>query len=83
MAAKPLLALAAFSLAATGTAASAQSAAPLSVANAPLVRQGADPDEAAELRGTILPVAIAVLVVVMLAFVIKELGDDNELPGSP
>lgn len=83
MAAKPLLALAAVSLAAAGTPASAQSAASLSLANAPLVRQGAGLDEAADMRGTIVPVLVGVLVIGMLAFVIKELGDNNELPGSP
>jgi hypothetical protein len=83
MIAKPLLALAAFSLAAAGTAASAQTAAPLSVAQASLVqRQGADPNEAADLRGTILPVLIGAIVIGMLVFVIMELGDDNELPES-
>jgi hypothetical protein len=83
MAAKPLLALAAVSLAVAGTSASAQSAAPLSLANAPMVRQGAGLDEASHLRGTIVPLLVGVLVIGMLAFVIKELGDDNELPGSP
>lgn len=83
MVAKPFLALAAFSLAAVGTSASAQSAASLSLANAPMVRQGAGLDGAAELRGTIIPVLVGILIIGMLAFVIKELGDDNELPGSP
>jgi hypothetical protein len=83
MVAKPLLALAAFSLAMTGTAASAQSAAPLSVAQSSLARQGAGLNGAADLRGTILPVLIGVLIIGMLAFVIKEAGDDNDLPNSP
>lgn len=83
MLAKPFLALAAVSLAASGTVASAQSAAPLSLANAPMVRQGAGLNEAADLRGgIILPVLIGLLVIGMLVFVVKELGDDNELPGS-
>jgi hypothetical protein len=83
MVAKPLLALAAFSLVMAGTAASAQSAAPLSVAQSPMVRHGAGLNEAADLRGTILPVLIGVLIIGMLAFVIKEVGDDNDLPDSP
>ena len=83
MAAKPLLAFAAFSLAAVSTSATAQSAASLSLANAPMVRQGAGLDGTSELRGTIIPVLVGVLIIGMLAFVIKELGDDNELPGSP
>ena len=83
MAAKPLLVLAAVALAAAGTSASAQNAASLSLANAPMVRQGAGLEGAAELRGTIVPVLVGVLIIAMLAFVIKELGDNNELPGSP
>ncbi len=83
MVAKPLLAFAAFSLATVSTSASAQSAAPLSLANAPMVRQGAGLNGAADLRGTILPILVGVIIIGMLAFVIKELGDDNELPGSP
>lgn len=83
MAAKPFLALAAFALAATGTAASAQSAASLSLANAPMVRQGAGLDDASGLRGTIMPILVGLLVIGMIVFVVKELGDDNELPGSP
>jgi hypothetical protein len=83
MLAKPFLALAAFSLAAVGTAASAQSAASLSLANAPMVRQGADLNEAGNLRGTILPVLLGILVIGMLVFVVKELGSDNDLPDSP
>ena len=83
MVAKPLLAFAAFSLVMAGTAASAQSAAPLSLGQSPMVRQGAGLDDAAELRGTIIPVLVGILIVGMLAFVIKKLGDDNNLPGSP
>ena len=83
MVAKPFLALAAFSLAMAGTAASAQSAASLSLANAPMVqRHGAGLNEAAELRGTILPLLLGVVVIGMLVFIIMEMGDDNELPGS-
>lgn len=82
MAAKPLLAFAAFSLAMAGTAASAQSAASLSVANAPMVRQGAGLDEAADLRGTILPVLIGAIIIGMIVYVVTQLGDDNELPES-
>jgi hypothetical protein len=83
MPAKPLLALAAFSLAMGGTTASARSAAPLSLAHAPMVRQGAGLNDASELRGIIIPVLLAVLVVGMLVFVVKELGDNNDLPASP
>jgi len=83
MVAKPLLAFAAFSLAMAGTSAAARSAAPLSLAQSPMVRHGAGLNEAAELRGTILPVLIGVLIIGMLAFVIKELGNDNDLPNSP
>jgi len=83
MAAKPFLAFAAFSLAVTGTAASAQTAAPLSLENAPMVRQGAGLNDAAEMRGTILPILVGVIIIGMLVFVIKELGDDNGLPESP
>lgn len=84
MPAKPLLALAAFSLAAAGTAASAQSAASLSIANAPIVqRQGAGLDDAAGMRGTILPVLLGALTIAILVFVVLELGDKNELPDSP
>lgn len=83
MAAKPLLAFAAFSLAVAGTSASAQSAASLSLVNAPMVRQGAGLNEAADLRGTILPILVGVIIIGMLVFVIKELGDDNDLPDSP
>jgi hypothetical protein len=83
MSAKPFLAFAAFSLALTGTAASAQSAAPLSLAQAPLLRQAAGPNQASDLRGTILPVLLGILVIGMLVFVVKELGDDNDLPDSP
>jgi hypothetical protein len=83
MLAKPLLALAAVSLAASGTAASAQSAAPLSLAHSPMARQGAALNETADLRGgVILPVLIGILVIGMLVFVVKELGDDNDLPVS-
>jgi hypothetical protein len=83
MVAKPLLAFAAFSLAMAGTAASAQSAASLSFAQSPMVRQGAGLNDASDLRGTILPVLAVIVVIGMLAFVIKGLGDDNDLPNSP
>lgn len=83
MVAKSFLGFAAFSLAMVGTAAAAQNAAPLSLAQSPTARQGAGLNHAADLRGSLLPVLAVVVVIGMLAFVIKELGKDNDLPVSP
>ena len=82
MISKKLLALAAFALVAGSTAATAQSARPLSLANAPVAaRAGAEVEgESDFLRrsGWILGlVALGILV-----FVVLEAGKDNELPVS-
>jgi hypothetical protein len=84
MPAKKLLALAALSLAAGSSAASAQSAASLSIAQGPVAqRAGAGLDEAGNLRGGYTVWIVGAITLGILIFVIMELGDDNNLPGSP
>lgn len=82
MISKKILALAALSLVAGSTAATARSAQPLSLANAPVAaRAGAEVEgESDFLRrsGWIL----GVLALGILVFVVVEVGKDNELPVS-
>ena len=83
MFARKLTALVAVSLAVAGPAA-AQSAAPLSLANSPAaLRASAELGEASDLRSGYLSIVVGALVLAILVFVLIELGDDNELPGSP
>jgi hypothetical protein len=83
MIAKPLLAFAAAALLAGGTAASAQSAAPLSLSASPAVqRVGPTTQDESELRGGYGWI-LGIVALGILVWVITELGDDNELPGSP
>ncbi|HYJ52803.1 MAG TPA: hypothetical protein VEW04_06495 [Allosphingosinicella sp.] len=83
MIAKPMLALAAAALLAGSTAASAQSAAPLSLAASPAAqRAGAPAHGQNDLRGGYGWI-LAIAALGILAFVITELGNDNSLPGSP
>ena len=82
MISKKILALAALSLIAGSSAATAQSARPLSLANAPEAqRAGADVQgESDFLRRSgwiLIPVAIGILI-----FVVLEASKDNELPES-
>ena len=81
MFARKLLAAAALSVAAAGPV-SAQSAAPLSLANSPVMRAGAPLDDASDLRG-LTPVLLGAVVVAILVFVLVDLGKDNALPDSP
>ena len=84
MIAKPLLALAASALLAGGTAASAQSAAPLSLSSsAAIQRSGAATQSESELGRGYSGSIVGIIAVGILIWVITELGDDNELPGSP
>ena len=80
---KPLHALAALSLIGASSAAVAQSAAPLSLANVPAAGQAASPGEADDLRGPVL--WIGGLVALGLAiWGISELLDNEEaFPNSP
>ena len=79
MIAKPLLAAA---LLAASSAASAQSAAPLSLSSAPAVeRSGPSLQDQNELRGGYGWV-IGIVALGILIWVITELGDDNALPAS-
>jgi hypothetical protein len=82
MLARALFAFAALSLAAAGPA-SAQSAAPLSLAQSPAMeRAGADLGQVSDLRGA-TPWILGVVVLGALIFIIIELGDENDLPNSP
>ena len=83
MLARKLTALVAVSLAAAGPA-SAQSAAPLSLANSPAVaRVGGPMGEASDLHGGLSTIVVAVAMLAILVFVLTQLGEDNKLPGSP
>ena len=83
MFARKLTALVAVSLAVAGPAA-AQSAAPLSLANSPAaLRASGGLGEASDLRSGYMSIVVGALVLAILVFVLIELGDDNELPGSP
>jgi hypothetical protein len=83
MIAKPMLALAAAALLGGATAASARSATPLSLSASPAVqRSGAATQDEGELRGGYGWI-IGIVALGILIWVITELGDDNELPGSP
>ena len=83
MLARKLTALVAVSLVAAGPA-SAQSAAPLSLANSPAAaRAGAQMGEASDLHGGLSTIVVGIAVLGILVFILTQLGDDNSLPGSP
>jgi len=83
MISKQMLALAGAALLFGSTAASAQSAAPLSLAASPAVqRAGAPSQDSSELRGGYGWI-LAILALGIAAFIISELGGDPELPNSP
>lgn len=83
MLARKLTALAAASLAAAGPA-SAQSAAPLSLAHSPAaVRAGGPLGEASDLNGGFTTIIVGIAALAILFFIITQLGDDPQLPGSP
>jgi hypothetical protein len=76
--------LGAASLLAGASAAAAQSAAPLSLANSPTVRAGADPSDANAIRGTARWILGAIVLGLVVWGAIELLGDDEEaFPASP
>ena len=83
MLSKTFAALAAASLLFGSSAAAAQSAQPLSLANAPAVeRAGADASGASELRGT-LGWLIGAIAIVLIIWGALELFEDDDEPDSP
>jgi hypothetical protein len=83
MLARKLTAFVAVSLAVAGPA-SAQSAAPLSLANSPAgARAGGQLGDASDLHGGFTTIIVAAAVLGILIFVLTQLGNDNQLPGSP
>jgi hypothetical protein len=80
---KPLHLLAALSLVATSGAAVAQTAAPLSLASAPMARAGATPGEASELRRPVLWLAGLVALGLVIWGVTELLDDEKAFPTSP
>jgi len=65
-------------------AAAAQAAAPLSLANAPAVRAGADLSETSDIRGSARWILGAVVVALVVWGLIELLDDDDEaFPNSP
>lgn len=83
---KKIAAIAAASLLTASSAAVAQSAQPLSLANSPTIeRSGADVGEGSELRrgGIILPIVVVAIVLAILALTDTWPFDEDDPPESP
>lgn len=81
MRSKLIAAIVSASLALTATAATAQSAQPLSLANSPAAAQARESDLGG--RRTLTPIVIGLAVIGILTFVLIGLGKNHPLPGSP
>jgi len=80
---KPLHALAALSLVGASSAAAAQSAAPLSLANAPAAGQVVSPGEPGELRGPVLWIGGLIILGLAIWGITELLDDEEAFPASP
>jgi hypothetical protein len=85
MRAKTLAAIAAVSLITASSAAAAQTAQPLSLANSPLARAGAGTSGESSLdrRGTAFYIVGAVVLGLIIWGIIELTSDNNDMPDSP
>ncbi len=82
MSSKKLAALAALSLMTASSAAVAQSAASLSLAQAPVARAGAELEDANDIRGGFILPLIAIVAIVVAVILLTGGGSEAE-PASP